>query len=114
MEPGGTPGAGWPTTLGRPRPRPWSSPDRAVGGALPATGDHRMAPRHEANGRPVRTPAREPDRQPVPTPEEVKALADRLDWAGQTNLLYLFLSDKQSIIGKKVLALLGTFQANVE
>jgi hypothetical protein len=52
--------------------------------------------------------------QPVPTPEQVKALADRMDWAGQHTLLQLFLLDKQSGIGKAILAMLSIQQAGKE
>jgi hypothetical protein len=72
-----------------------------------------MAPRHKVDARPVRTRARAADAQPAPTSEQVKALADQLDWSGQKNLLYLFLADKESVLGKTILAYLNILQVNV-
>jgi hypothetical protein len=47
------------------------------------------------------TPARrqsKPRAEPL-TPEQVKALADQLDWAGQTRLHDLFVADPKSTVG---------------
>jgi hypothetical protein len=51
---------------------------------------------------------RNPRPQP-PTPQELKALIDQMDWAGQNNLLQLFLLDPKSEIGKSIRAYLAAF-----
>jgi hypothetical protein len=52
--------------------------------------------------------------RPAPTPAEVKALTDEMDWQGQHNLLQLYLADERSLIGGSILGLLATFQARAE
>jgi hypothetical protein len=72
-----------------------------------------MAPRHLVNGRRVRGPARTPDPQPAPTPEELKALIDRLDGVRQAKLLNLLQSDPESIIGQAFRNLSYLHQAGI-
>jgi hypothetical protein len=55
-----------------------------------------------------------PNAQAAPTPEQVKALTDQMDWVGQNHLLQLFMEDEQSIIGKTILAKITVVQKKAE
>jgi hypothetical protein len=59
---------------------------------------------------------RRPKTRPTPatlTPEEVKARIDALDWVGQSRLWQLLLSDPNSQIGQKALAMMSCLEQHI-